>query len=720
MPPANSSPRRESAAVATSPPVVQASPSSCRRRARSSPRCGRPCATPGRRDRRPPRPRRLGRWVTASSGGQGARAGAPSRTTPPPAELVAEVSARVVRACAGVPVAPRREALPREVAAWRAHGRRVPRPVHVAAREAALMRDVDRSRATSAAAFEWAERHRVPWALVGRCGARRRRRHTSAVGRGAPRLREVTGDGREATHRPTTPSGGATTTALAVARRRARDPQAPWRAVRAGGDLRRGPAAASHGRRAPRERMGGHRGMIDLEGRPTARRARAGGGGAARGETASGSRSCSTEQAGRRAVLASALLDAEGAAGDPSDSASIMQPADFYARGTRRCGARSLAVHGRETRRRADGGSPAAGARPAQRGAAGPSTWAKATHRRDPDARPRNPARGSCSAATRRQALGLTPDRDSAPARGAPLGRSGEPGVQGARRCGGAGTGRVGDDVDAVLEAFRNMEAPTSGPDHTVDDHRRRSPRRGLWPGMRRGRPRHGRGEDAVGGADRWWRPRYQERQVLAPRARAVARRPVRRCSAPSPASGAASARHTRRSTNRRSLLNARGSGRFRSAGAASRSAAAPSTLSSRAWALAPSVVVLDYLRLCSTRNNGDPRQTVGRVSHVARTIARDLRGGAGAVLDGARQLRRPRQRPSRDPGDLVGLGKGVGEIEVRGGRRHRPGARQGPPRRRVLVVSKNRHGPLGRVELGWSGTDYHRASRRPAGRRCG
>jgi replicative DNA helicase len=32
---------------------------------------------------------------------------------------------------------------------------------------------------------------------------------------------------------------------------------------------------------------------------------------------------------------------------------------------------------------------------------------------------------------------------------------------------------------------------------------------------------------------------------------------------------------------------------------------------------------------------------------------------------------------------------------------------RSDKPRGRVLVVSKNRHGPLGRVELDWSGTAF-------------
>ena len=62
---------------------------------------------------------------------------------------------------------------------------------------------------------------------------------------------------------------------------------------------------------------------------------------------------------------------------------------------------------------------------------------------------------------------------------------------------------------------------------------------------------------------------------------------------------------------------------------------------------------------------------------------------------------------PDRDPADLVGLGKESGEIEYAADgvlvlARHaaRPGGR-------VLVVAKNRHGPLGRTELDWTGTAF-------------
>ena len=98
----------------------------------------------------------------------------------------------------------------------------------------------------------------------------------------------------------------------------------------------------------------------------------------------------------------------------------------------------------------------------------------------------------------------------------------------------------------------------------------------------------------------------------------------------------------------------------------------------------------------------------MGRVSYVARTIARDL-GAAVLVLSSTARANYAElvNDPAKDPGDLVGLGKESGEIEYAA-----DGvavlARQGDkPGGRVLVVSKNRHGPLGRVDLRWSGTAF-------------
>ena len=130
--------------------------------------------------------------------------------------------------------------------------------------------------------------------------------------------------------------------------------------------------------------------------------------------------------------------------------------------------------------------------------------------------------------------------------------------------------------------------------------------------------------------------------------------------------------------------------------------------LASRTWSLRPSLVVLDYLQLCSGRSSEDARTTVGRVSYVARTLARDL-GAAVLVLSSTARANYAElvNDSNRDPADLVGLGKESGEIEYSADgvlvlARHATN-----PRSRVLVVSKNRHGPLGRVEFEWTGTAF-------------
>jgi hypothetical protein len=73
--------------------------------------------------------------------------------------------------------------------------------------------------------------------------------------------------------------------------------------------------------------------------------------------------------------------------------------------------------------------------------------------------------------------------------------------------------------------------------------------------------------------------------------------------------------------------------------------------------------------------------------------------------------------KPDGDPADLVGLGKESGEIEYAADgvlvlARHAD--REEKPRTRVLVVAKNRHGPLGRVELQWTGTAFHEGDEPP------
>lgn len=131
-------------------------------------------------------------------------------------------------------------------------------------------------------------------------------------------------------------------------------------------------------------------------------------------------------------------------------------------------------------------------------------------------------------------------------------------------------------------------------------------------------------------------------------------------------------------------------------------------TLAARAWALRPSLIVLDYLQLCAGRHGEEPRTAVGRISYVARTLARDLDATVLVLSSTARaNYSELVNDPTREPGDMVGLGKESGEIEyaadsvivlAKHAQRHRG---------RVLVVAKNRHGPLGRAELEWTGTAF-------------
>lgn len=134
-------------------------------------------------------------------------------------------------------------------------------------------------------------------------------------------------------------------------------------------------------------------------------------------------------------------------------------------------------------------------------------------------------------------------------------------------------------------------------------------------------------------------------------------------------------------------------------------------TLAARAWAMRPSLVVLDYLQLCGGRPGEEMRTTVGRVSYVARSIARDL-GAVVLVLSSTARANYGElvNSAESDPGDLVGLGKESGEIEYAADgvlvlARHADKVNR--PRTRVMVVAKNRHGPLGRVEFEWSGTTF-------------
>ncbi len=128
-------------------------------------------------------------------------------------------------------------------------------------------------------------------------------------------------------------------------------------------------------------------------------------------------------------------------------------------------------------------------------------------------------------------------------------------------------------------------------------------------------------------------------------------------------------------------------------------------TLAARAWALRPAVIVIDYLQLCAGRNGEEPRTVVGRVSYWARLLARDL-GASVIVLSSTARANYGDlvNDPSRDAGDLVGLGKESGEIEYAADAVMVLARNADRPRSRVLVLSKNRHGPVGRAELDWNG----------------
>lgn len=132
--------------------------------------------------------------------------------------------------------------------------------------------------------------------------------------------------------------------------------------------------------------------------------------------------------------------------------------------------------------------------------------------------------------------------------------------------------------------------------------------------------------------------------------------------------------------------------------------------LSARAAALKPALIVLDYLQLCAGRPGEDARTTVGRVSYVARSLARD--GAVVLVLSSTARANYGDlvNDPNRDPSDLVGLGKESGEIEYAADGVFVMSRDKEDPRRRTMIVAKNRHGGLGRCDFDWSGTAYREA----------
>jgi replicative DNA helicase len=129
-------------------------------------------------------------------------------------------------------------------------------------------------------------------------------------------------------------------------------------------------------------------------------------------------------------------------------------------------------------------------------------------------------------------------------------------------------------------------------------------------------------------------------------------------------------------------------------------------TLTARAWALRPSLIVLDYLQLCG-RPGEDLRASISRASYAARSLARDLNAVVLALSSTAREnYAKLAFHDESDPTDLVGLGKESGEVEYASdgvlvlARDTNTGIRR-------VVVAKNRSGPTGVVDLQWDGHQF-------------
>jgi replicative DNA helicase len=131
-------------------------------------------------------------------------------------------------------------------------------------------------------------------------------------------------------------------------------------------------------------------------------------------------------------------------------------------------------------------------------------------------------------------------------------------------------------------------------------------------------------------------------------------------------------------------------------------------TLTARAWALRPALVVLDYLQLCG-RPGEELRASIGRTAYAARAIARDLGAVVLALSSTAREnYARLIFDEEADPGDLVGLGKESGEVEYASdGVLVLARAPRAASVARRLVVAKNRSGPTGAVDLRWDGDRF-------------
>ena len=132
-------------------------------------------------------------------------------------------------------------------------------------------------------------------------------------------------------------------------------------------------------------------------------------------------------------------------------------------------------------------------------------------------------------------------------------------------------------------------------------------------------------------------------------------------------------------------------------------------TLDRRARELRPTLVVLDYLQLCGGRAGEEPRLSVGRVSYVARALARDLNAVVLVLSSTARaNYEALVSNPARDATDFVGLGKESGEIEYAADGVLVLARHAKKPDVRVLVVAKHRHAALkGGADMRWTGAEF-------------
>lgn len=413
-----------------------------------------------------------------------------------------------------------------------------------------------------------------------------------------------------------------------------------------------------------------------------------------------------------RAVLAAALLDAEGAARVIPRIASIVSPPDFYDPRHATLWESFLAIHARDEQ--VDVLTVAAELRARDRlnAIGGAQYVGELTDEIPTIAHCESHARIVLDMAQRRRALEAFHTASARLLAGDPL-----PAVQSdvgrtlTQSAHAPGAGRVGDDLDALLDTFwarrEGREGPQATPWRSVDGVLGG----GFWPGM----------YVLVGGTGAGktqWAVQVAVEAALAGRRVLYLALELSRQDLAARVLGALSG--VSWSGILRGRLDDQAAQRVNDAVRQARALPmhtecgvpfgyGADTLAARAWSLRPSLVVLDYLQLCSGRPGEDPRTTVGRVSYVARTLARDL-GATVLVLSSTARANYAElvNDPARDPSDFVGLGKESGEIEYAADGVLVLARHADQPRTRVLVVSKNRHGTLGRVDLVWTGTAFH------------